>query len=107
MCARFKCWRFPAENGVVFYVNNVKFNSNYIRGNYSVIVIWQSKTQAGIGLISFNINTIPAIIIPKTAYLFTNYCQDIDIIVDYKDIEIMKPLIWLYYHFPLILLVER
>ncbi|MHA1187965.1 MAG: hypothetical protein ACTSSK_14020, partial [Candidatus Heimdallarchaeota archaeon] len=68
-------------------LGNIKMESWYERGNYSVLVMWQSKTQAGLGSVSFEINTIPAEIAPENAYISTNYCQEVDICVDFVDLE--------------------
>lgn len=66
---------------------NLKMENWYERENYSVIVIWQSKTQAGLGNVSFEIITIPAEIVPENAYITTNYHQEVDICVDFIDLE--------------------
>ena len=68
-------------------LNDLKIESWYERGNYTVIVFWQSETQTGLGQVIFDLYTIPAEIIPENAYLSTNYYQDIDICVDFVDLE--------------------
>ncbi|MHA1124458.1 MAG: hypothetical protein ACTSO7_01710 [Candidatus Heimdallarchaeota archaeon] len=68
-------------------LNNLKIENWYDRGNYSVVIKWQSETQAGLGYVEFELNTIPVEIVPKNDYILTNYHQDVAICVDFVDLE--------------------
>ena len=68
----------------LIYKNN---NSELPRENYTITVFWRSKYNAGIGLSWFEFTTIPTKIVPNKESYIVNYKQDLQIKIDYIDIE--------------------
>ena len=68
--------------------SNINFNSSLSRDTYIVIVFWKMFESAGIGVLNFEITTIPTLIIPTQNKITINYKQNFNIEIDYLDLEI-------------------